>query len=96
MHLYQDASAPRKQEVRYALQSSEVAGAITPTNCKNRLLRSKQPTTILNRSKQSGEARRRIEAGPAQPIDRAVEADQSRRLVVADQRKIFDAKSDCL
>jgi hypothetical protein len=74
----------------------EGAGAITPANCENRLLRSKQPTTILDCSKQSGEASRRIEAGPAQPIDRAVEADQSRCLAVADQRILFDAKGHCL
>src|SRR5262245_65638934 len=47
---------------------------------------------MLGFTQQRGEARRRIETRPAQPIDRAVAADQGRRLAVADQSVVFDAK----
>jgi hypothetical protein len=51
--------------------------AIIPTYREHRLLRRKEPTTVLDCPEQSGEARSRIEARPAQPIDRAVTANQS-------------------
>jgi len=68
------------------------AGAVMPTDCESRLARSKQPTAVLGCPKQSGEACSRIEAWPAQPIDGAVAADQSRRLAVANQRIVFNPR----
>src|SRR6185369_8533058 len=47
---------------------------------------------VLARAEQGGEARIRVEARPAQPVDRAVTADQRGALAVADERIVLDAK----
>jgi hypothetical protein len=59
------------------------------------MFRRNEPSSIVSRSKQAGKAGSRVETGPAQPIDRAVAADQSGCLAVADQRIVFDAKCHC-
>ncbi len=51
---------------------------------------SKLPAAVLGCAEQGGEAGVGIEARHAKPIDRAVAADQCRRLVVADQGVILD------
>ena len=71
---------------------NERAGAITATYGAQALRRGNEPAAIIGGPEQRGKARGRIEAGPAQPIDRAVAADQSRRLAVADQRIVFDSQ----
>ena len=48
------------------------------------------PAAMLRSAQQSGEAGGRIEAWPAQPVDRPVAADQSCGLAVTDQRVIFN------
>ena len=44
---------------------------------------------------QGSKARSRIKPRPTQPVDRAVAADQRRRLAVADQRIVFDSERHC-
>jgi hypothetical protein len=53
-------------------------------------------STVISRPKQCGKARRRIEPRPAQPIDRAVAAHQSRSPAVANQCIVFDAQRHSL
>src|SRR5690606_9698819 len=69
--------------------------AIVSTGRKDRLLWGEQPTTVLRRAEKRGEARIGVEARPAQPIDGAVTADESRGLQVSDHRVIFYASRHC-
>jgi hypothetical protein len=73
----------------------ESAGAIPPPDRERRRPGRNQPPAVFGRAEKSGKAGRRIEARPAQPIDRSVAADQSRRPAVADQCVIFDALCHC-
>ena len=57
-----------------------------------RFARRDQPATVLRRAEQRGKAGFRIEARPAQPIDRAVARYQRGALAVADQRVVFDGR----
>ena len=59
-------------------------------------VRRDQPAAILCRSQECGNARSRIEARPAQPVDGTITADQGCRLAVADQSVIFDPLSHCV
>jgi hypothetical protein len=68
------------------------AGTVASLDAEQRILGCKKPPAVIGVSQQRGKASSRIEAGPAQPIDRAVAADQSRRLAVADERIVFDSK----
>src|SRR4029077_15800804 len=77
--------------LKFSLEDQR-AGAIAPTYINNRLFRGDDPSSIISRSKQTSKARSRVETGPAQPIDRAVAADQSGCLAIADQRIVFDSK----
>jgi hypothetical protein len=45
------------------------ARTITPTYIENRMFRCNEPSSVFSRSEQAGEARCRVETGPAQPID---------------------------
>src|SRR5262249_46530443 len=54
-----------------------------------------EPAPVVSVPKQRGKTRGRIKPRPAQPIDRAVAADQSCRLAIADQRVVFDSKRHC-
>ncbi len=56
----------------------------TGASPEGRKRRSDQPPAILWRTEQRGKARRGIETGPAQPVNRAVGADQGCRFAVAD------------
>src|SRR5215467_2506183 len=60
------------------------------------MLWSNEPPAVIGFPEQGGKTRSRIETGPAQPIDRAVTADQSCRLAVADQRIVFDSQRHCI
>jgi hypothetical protein len=71
------------------------AGTIAPARGELWIFWSNEPTPILSFTEQGGKARSRIETRPAQPIDRAVAADKSRRLAVAYQRVVFDAQRHC-
>ncbi len=51
-----------------------------------------EPSTVLSRHKESGKARGRVEARPAQPVNRAVATHQSRSPAIANQCIIFDAE----
>src|SRR5260370_7569207 len=59
------------------------------------MLRRNEPAAVLSCPEQGGKARGRIKPRPAQPVDRAVAADQSCRLAVADQRIVFDSERHC-
>src|SRR5204863_3896882 len=49
-----------------------------------------EPAPVLRRAEERGEAGSRVEARDAQPVDRAVAADQRGRLVVADERVVLE------
>src|SRR5262249_42769043 len=66
--------------------------AVTPIYADRRELWSDEPSTVLSRPKESGKARGRVEARPAQPVNRAVTADQSSRLAITDQDIIFNSQ----
>ena len=59
------------------------------------MLRRNEPTAVLSCPEQGGKAGRRIETWPAQPVDRAIVADQSGRPTVAYQCIVFDSKRHC-
>ena len=48
------------------------------------------PVAVALGAQQAGETRGRVEPGQAQPVDRAIPADQRRRLHVADERVVLD------
>ena len=52
------------------------------------------PPTMLRHAEQRREAGGGIEAGQAAPVDRAVAADERRRLQIAEQRVVFDPRHD--
>jgi len=68
-------------------------GQVTPRNpavfaaC---VIGSNEPPPIFRRAQQRREAGRRVEARQAEPVDRAVAPDQSRRGQIADQAVIAD------
>ena len=47
---------------------------------------------MLRRAQHGGEAGARVEAGKAEPVDRAFAADEGGRLAVADERIVFDSR----
>jgi hypothetical protein len=53
----------------------ESAGTIAPTDSKRQVFRSDQPPAVFSSPEQASKACSRIEARPAQPIDRAVTPD---------------------
>ena len=55
-----------------------------------------QPAAVLVGAEQRGKAGIGIEGRPAQPVDRAVAADQRRGLAVADQSIVFDPAGQCV
>src|SRR5260370_23949225 len=71
------------------------ARTIAPCRADRWILGGDKPTPIIGFPEQGSKAGSRIKPRPAQPIDRAVAADQSRRLAVAYQRVVFDAKRHC-
>ncbi len=64
------------------------ARAVTPGD-SGRAHGCDQPASVLGAAQEGREAGAGIEAGPAEPVDRAVGPDQGRRLAVADQRVPF-------
>ena len=73
----------------------ECAGTISPSHGERRVRRSDEPSTVVGCPEQGGKARSGIETGPAQSVDRAVPADQSRRLAAADHGIVFDSHRHC-
>jgi hypothetical protein len=49
-----------------------------------------QPSTVVGRAEQCGEAGTRIETWKAEPVDRSVPADERDGLGVADECVVFD------
>jgi len=76
-------------EVR--LQDHRVA-AVSPADLAHRTGRRQPPPALRGRAQQAGEAGRRIEARAAEPVDRAVAADQRRRVAISDQGVVFDGQ----
>src|SRR5262249_4781060 len=74
---------------------NESIGTIIPAHHELRGFWCDEPPSIIDRPKESGEACGRIEARPAQPIDRAVAANQSRSPAIANKCIVFDAKRHC-
>ena len=54
--------------------------------------RRNQPSSVLRAAEQRGKTGAAVEAGQAQPIDRAVAANQRRRLAVSDDRVVLNSK----
>src|SRR5262249_55073733 len=52
--------------------------------------RADAPVAVILGAEQPGEARGRVEPGQAEPVDRAIPADQRRGLHVADERVVLD------
>ena len=50
------------------------------------------PAAVLRRAEQGCETGRRVETGPAQPVNGAVAANQSRRLAIANDGIVFDTQ----
>ena len=75
-------------EVRFEDQR---VGAIAPRDLGVPVARRDDEAAVLARAEQRREAGIRVEARPAQPVDRAIAADQRGALAVADQRVVFDA-----
>lgn len=55
-----------------------------------RVARPDQPAAIVARTQKIGETGGRIEARPAQPVDRPVAPNEGRRLAIADDGVILD------
>jgi hypothetical protein len=70
----------------------EGAGTIRAAHAAGRVLRGNEPSAVVWCPEQGGKAGSRIETRPAEPVDRAVAADQGCRSAVADQRIVFDSQ----
>jgi hypothetical protein len=81
-----DASL-RRLEGRF---QDQCVGAIAAPDATGGVTRSDAPMSVVGTAEQRGKDSSRIEARPAQPIDRAGTADERRGLAVADQAVIFD------
>ena len=62
----------------------ESAGAIAPPDCERWRRGRYQPPAVFGRAEKSGKAGRRVEAGQAKPVYRAVSSDERGRPAVAD------------
>ena len=92
-------AAPRRHEVHHGdgaarrldprLEDQRVA-AIAAGDARAVLDRRDRPASVLAIAEQRGKARRRVEARPAQPVDRSGARDQRRGLAVANQRVVFE------
>ena len=71
------------------------ARTIAPSRAERWILWGDKPTPIIGCSRAGRQSRQPNQTRPAQPVDRAVAADQSRRLAVAYQRVVFDSKCHC-
>src|SRR5262249_45273530 len=68
------------------------AGTIAAFRTKGRVLWGDEPAPVVGFTEQRGKAGGRVETWPAQPVDRAVAADQSRGFAVAYHRIVFNWK----
>ena len=57
-----------RHRLKFGLEHQR-ARTITPTYIENRMFRCNEPSSIFSSSEQAGEARSRVETGPAQPVD---------------------------
>jgi PAS domain S-box-containing protein len=76
---------------RFGFEDERVV-AIPPADRARVPARCDPPATVLHRPEQCREARGRVEARHAEPVERAVASDERRRLVVRDERIVLDAK----
>src|ERR1700693_5694435 len=67
----------------------EGVGAVMALDATAGRVRRYQPPSVVAVSQQGSKTRRRVKAGPAQPIDRAIAPDQGRRLSVTDDWIVF-------
>ena len=67
-------------------------GPVAARNTRRLAFRRDKPAPVLVRAQQRGKAGIGIEPRPAQPVDRAVAADQRRCAQIADQGIVFDAR----
>jgi hypothetical protein len=92
-HEVEDAhTAGRSRETRFENQRVVTIATRDFHICR---LRHEQPATVLGSAEQCRETGIGIEAGPAQPVDRSIEADQRCALAVADHRVVFDVQRHC-
>ena len=77
--------------LEYRLQDHR-AGPVLPADTHRRLGGGDAPAPVVRRADQRGKAGRAVEARPAQPVDRAVAADQRGTVAVADHRVILDPR----
>ena len=75
----------------YRLQDHR-AGPVLPADSHRRRGGGDAPAPVVGRADQRGKAGRAVEARPAQPVDRAVAADQRGAVAVADHRVVFDPR----
>ena len=73
-----------------SVSSTSVPCAVAPLGTPHVVCRGEQPAPVRLVAEQRGEAGGRVEARQAEPVDRAVVADERRRLGVADQRVVLD------
>ena len=66
--------------------------AIAPAHGPHGARRRDEPPAVLGRAEERREAGGRIEAGNAEPVDRAVPPDEGRCLAVSDDRVVLDAQ----
>jgi hypothetical protein len=80
-------SAFARFELRF---QNEGVAAIAPAHRALDARRRDAPAAVLGLAEERGEARRGIEARPAQPVERAVARDERGGVAVADQRVVFN------
>jgi len=67
-------------------------GAVAAADTRNGRNRGNAPEPVVRAAEQGGELGGRVEAGQAEPVDRAVIGDQRRRPAIADQRMVFNTR----
>ena len=92
---------PRRHEVdephdalvrlEHRLEDERVA-AIAPTCAAEIAVRLKRPVAVLLRADERREARARVEARKAEPVDAAVAVDEGGALQVAEERVVLDRR----
>jgi hypothetical protein len=68
----------------------ERVAAVRTSHAPDLARRGQTPATVVGGTQQRGEAGGRVETGQAEPVDRAVAADQGGGLAVTDERVVLD------
>ena len=68
------------------------AGTVLPPDADRFVGRGNTPIAVIRGTNQRGETGSTVEARPAQPVDRAIAADQCRGMAIADQSIILDPR----